>query len=238
MAKYWIIKTGNTYDGLKRWAGDFEDWIMRSMDIEADEAVVWNLEAKGELPEGNNTRGIVITGSLSNVTENLPWMNKFARWIQPFLNTPVPVLGICFGHQLLAFSFGGKVDFHPEGQEIGSADIYLTSEGMSDILFQDFPETFTGHVCHSQTVTKLPANAVRLANNSFELNHSFKLGRNIWGVQFHPEFNKSITRYCIEQHKEDLRRQGAAHRKMLFSVKEDGHGRMLMERFKGMYREM
>jgi len=72
MVKYWIIKTGSTYAGLKEWAADFEDWIIEAMGIERDEAIVWNLEAKGELPEGNDTRGIIVTGSLSNVAEDLP----------------------------------------------------------------------------------------------------------------------------------------------------------------------
>jgi len=238
MTKYWIIKTGSTFEELKQSAGDFEDWIVEAMDIDAHEAEVWNLETRGELPEGDETRGIIITGSLSNVTENLPWMKKFSPWIQPFLNTSVPVLGICFGHQLLADAFGGKVDFHPRGKEVGSVDIHLNAEGIDDSLFQGIPKTFTGYVCHSQTVTELPKDAVKLAHNSFEQNHAFKLGSNIWGVQFHPEFNATVTRYCVKKLAEDLRSQGLDPEQMYHEVEENGYGKMLLKRFKGMCSEM
>jgi GMP synthase (glutamine-hydrolysing) len=238
MTKYWIIKTGSTFDELKQSAGDFEDWIIEAMGIDADEAEVWNLEKKEELPEGYDTRGIIITGSLSNVTENLSWMKKFTPWIRPFFNTPVPVLGICFGHQLLADAFGGKVDFHAGGKEVGSVDIHLNAEGIDDSLFQGIPPTFTGYVCHSQTVTELPKDAIRLAHNNFEQNHAFKLGRNIRGVQFHPEFNATVTRYCVEKLAEDLRSQGLDPEQMYHAVEENGYGKMLLKRFKEIYRAL
>jgi GMP synthase (glutamine-hydrolysing) len=113
------------------------------------------------------------------------------------IESGVPVLGICYGHQLLARAMGGEVDYHPKGLEIGTTwveqvQVGADQAGDSDLLFRGLPKTFTAHVCHSQTVVRLPSGAVRLAKNDFEPNHAFRIGRSAWGVQFHPEYDIAV----------------------------------------------
>ena len=98
----------------------------------------------------------MIAGSHAMVTQNLDWSLKVETWLAPLVTAGVPVLGICYGHQLLAKAMGGKVDFHPNCLEIGTASITLTADALSDPLLQGLPKVFNAHTCHSQTVLVLP----------------------------------------------------------------------------------
>ena len=88
---------------------------------------------------------------------------------------------------MLAHTFGGSVDYHELGEEKGEVEIRLTEEGKKDPLLGVLPEHFSAYASHFQTVTRLPQNAVILAQNDFESTHALRFKDNVWGVQFHPE---------------------------------------------------
>lgn len=93
--------------------------------------------------------------------------------------------------------------FHPEGAEVGTVKIN-NLKSHDDPLFCTLPEQFLGHATHSQTVLELPPQAVRLASNSHENNHAFRMGDHAWGVQFHPEFTSSVMKEYIQEQKDSL----------------------------------
>lgn len=187
-----IVKTGDTFADLIRSFGDFEDWIRRGLGVDENQVRVVNAPAFEELPEPDTFSGVVIAGSHAMVTQNLDWSLRVEAWLAPVVTAGVPVLGICYGHQLLAKAMGGKVDFHPDGLEIGTEPISLTAEALSDPLLQGLPPVFKAHTCHSQTVLTLPPGAVHLAKNTHDPHHAFRLGHAAWGVQFHPEYTHAI----------------------------------------------
>jgi len=187
-----IVKTGDTFADLIGPYGDFEDWIRRGLAVGADQVRVVNAPACEVLPEPGTFSGVVIAGSHAMVTQNLDWSLAVEAWLVPLVTAGGPVLGICYGHQLLAKAMGGKVDFHPGGLEIGTTSISLTADAISDPLLQGLPPVFNAHTCHSQTVLALPPGAVNLAKNTHEPHHAFRLGHAAWGVQFHPEYSPDI----------------------------------------------
>jgi GMP synthase (glutamine-hydrolysing) len=187
-----IVKTGDTFADLIGSFGDFEDWIRQGLGVDKDQIQVVNAPAFEVLPEPGTFSGAVIAGSHAMVTENLDWSLAVEAWLAPVVTAGVPVLGICYGHQLLAKAMGGKVDFHPDGLEIGTAPITLTTDALSDPLFQGLPPVFNAHTCHSQTVLALPPGAVILAKNSHDPHHAFRMGSTAWGVQFHSEYTPDI----------------------------------------------
>ena len=206
--KVLIIKTGSTLPSLKKRFGDFEDWIISGLGLPSRQTLVRNVE-KGEiLPITSSICGAVITGSHAMVSERLPWSEVTAGWLRTAFKDGLPLLGICYGHQLLAHAFGGEVNTNPRGPEYGTVDIHLKPEATEDPLFKNVPSQIKAQVSHSQSVLKLPGNSILLAGSDGEPHHAFRIGSSCWGIQFHPEFNTEITKTYINEHKQELAGHG------------------------------
>ena len=195
MTQVTIIKTGGTAPSLRVRRGDFEDWILAGMEFSVDGNVeVLDVAAGRALPNPKRAGKIVITGSHDMVTDRLEWSERTASWLAEAVSAGAPILGICYGHQLLAHALGGSVDYNPRGQETGTTEISLLAAAWSDPLLCGLPARIKVHVSHSQSVIRLPAAAVRLAENEWDRNQAFRFGPCVWGVQFHPEFDADIMR--------------------------------------------
>ncbi len=192
MKKIVIIKTGDTFPTIAEQLGDFEDWIFQGLSIGKENVRVVDVPNGDALPAVEICKGVVIAGSHAMVTGNFSWSVAIEQWVPDVIHSNIPILGICYGHQLLAKAMGGVVEYHAGGIEIGTTAIEILEDNTSDPLFKGLPKTFKAHVCHSQTVTRLPDNAIRVAENSFEPNHAFRIGQSAWGVQFHPEYDDRI----------------------------------------------
>lgn len=203
-----IIKTGSTFPATLRKYGDFEEWIRKGLDVACEWLRIVDVEHGDLLPEPEKYQGIVIAGSHAMVTDDLSWIRRLAAWVPGVIKGSVPLLGICFGHQLVAQAMGGEVGYNPAGKEIGTVEVTLLPECADDPLFSPFPRMFPVHATHAQTVLRLPAGAVRLATNDFEANHAFRLGRCAWGVQFHPEFDRAIMESYLSVQAGELRAAG------------------------------
>jgi GMP synthase (glutamine-hydrolysing) len=200
MKKLFIIKTGSTFAETALRYGDFDDMTRRGLGIDSRLVQIVNAPGGDLLPEPAACHGVVITGAHCMVTDDLPWSLAIEVWIPLLVQTGVPLLGICYGHQLLGRAMGGQVDFHPRGKEVGTVALRRCPESSGDPLFGWLPEEFPAHAAHSQTVIRLPSTAVLLAENDFEPHHAFRLGRCAWGVQFHPEYSSSIMRDYVLEH--------------------------------------
>lgn len=71
---------------------------------------MWGMQSL-EAEDMTQAAGIVILGSASSVNDRLPWQGALEEWLRPHLARKVPTLGICYGHQMLAYMFGGRVDY-------------------------------------------------------------------------------------------------------------------------------
>ena len=205
MKKIYILKVGTTFPSIKAQYGDFDTWTIYHLGPVNLEICVVDVEHGSVLPEINECAGVIITGSHAMVTDELTWSTNLEKWIPLIVEFDIPLLGVCYGHQLLAKSMGGKVDFHPKGKEIGTVNIKLTAESELDPLFGNIPAGFHAHTSHSQTVLELPPGAICLAKNSHDSHHAFRIGNSAWGVQFHPEYNPFIMRSYISEQADDLK---------------------------------
>ena len=203
-----IIKTGRTVDSLLARGEDFEDWMIAAMGVNKDDIKVVSVYQHEALPELDTISGMIITGSAAMITDDADWNFTTMDYVQESVRRKIPILGICYGHQLLALALGGKVGFHSQGREIGTVTINLTSNAGEDPLFKGLPNTFPAQSSHSQSVIDLPKDAVLLACNAFEPHHGFRLGNNLWGIQFHPEFSQSIMEAYIRERREILEKEG------------------------------
>lgn len=215
-----LIKAGATFDNVAERYGDFEEWIINGLGCSKENVRVIDSRTCLSLPEIRECKSVVISGSRSHVTENLDWVNALSAWIPLIMDAGIPMLGICFGHQLLAHALGGMVGFNDKGREIGTVDIKVNNSGKNDILLRSLPLTFKANVSHKQSVLALPKGAVRLAYNGHDANHAFRIGKCAWGLQFHPEFDSSVMRASILEQSDDLREEGFDVEALSNSVKQ------------------
>jgi GMP synthase (glutamine-hydrolysing) len=231
MKKLIIIKAGSTFPALRQKLGDFEDWISHEMGSSNAAITVVNAMEGEALPPFDTLSGVIITGSPAMVTDKDAWMQVLIAWIPQVVERNIPLLGICFGHQLLAEAMGGHADYHPNGREMGTVSIQLTPEGKQDKLLGALPDDFLAHTTHAQTVIKLPANALRLAENSFEIHHAVRLGDSAWGVQFHPEFSAEIMRAYVSEQTPSLLKEGHNVEELTAAVCHTDAANSLLKRF-------
>ncbi len=201
MKKILIIKAGSTFPDLKKQVGDFEHWIIESSGLPPSAFFVLSVEDTLPLPkELSLFRAAIITGSHSMVTDPLPWLPKTIHLIEKLRQQAIPTLGICFGHQLLAQTFGGTVGNNPSGPEYGAVQIHLTEFATTDLLFAQMSTPFWAFMSHHQSVLTLPPQAIKLAGSAKDYHAAFFLPPAIWGIQFHPEFTVSIMKFYLRHY--------------------------------------
>jgi len=206
--KILIVKMGGTFPELSAALGDFEDWTAEGLGVDPARVVVRCPPVGEALPDPSGLAGAVVTGSHAMVTDREKWSVETSDWIRDALATDVPLLGICYGHQLLALAAGGRVGDNPLGREFGTAEIRMRLGAEGDPLFHGLPPVFKGHVCHAQSVTALPPGAVLLASSGRDPHQAFRLGKRAWGVQFHPEFPADAARFYARACAGALRSEG------------------------------
>lgn len=225
-----IVKAGEPLSGM----GSFESWICRGLDLPMAETRVVAVFRGEALPEPGTIRAAIITGASAMVTDHQPWSERTAAWLRRAADAgDLPMLGICFGHQLLAHALGGTVGDNPAGREIGTITVHRLPESDRDPLLSGLPRKLTVQATHLQSVLDLPPGAVRLAESPMDPHHAFRFGRHVWGVQFHPELDATLMRAFIEERAETLRTEGLDPESLILAARDSDHGHALLRRFAG-----
>lgn len=131
--------------------------------------------------------GIILSGGPESVFKGGPKLNE------NILKKGIPILGICYGHQIIAELMGGRVSSGEKG-EYGRRRFYVIKRSP---LFQGLPESFDVWMSHSDEVISLPQGFIITGRTEETKIGSYEnRERNIYGVQFHPEV--SHTHYGME----------------------------------------
>lgn len=226
-----IMKTGQTLTSLRAGGEDFEHWIISAMGLPVSLTTTVAVHEDEELPGLGDIAGIVVTGSPAMLTDGAPWNAVAAAYLQEAVRLTLPVLGICYGHQLLAHAFGGRVDYHPAGREIGTVPLRLHGAAQGDPLLAGVPADFVAHATHSQAVLTLPVAATLLASSAHDNHHCFRIGERAWGVQFHPEFTAPVMRTYVLEREAELRDEGLAPEQLLAAVEETPAATLILRNF-------
>ncbi len=234
MNKLLIIKTGRAIKGIPASMQDFEHWTARAAGLSLDHCHTVTVIDGETLPEPSLCSGVVITGSAAMVSDRHAWSEYVAQWLLQAIDYRLPVLGICYGHQLLAHALGGVVDFHPRGREIGTRLIHRAPAALQDELFSILPDSFPAHVTHMQSVLRLPPGAEVLAWNRFEAHHAVRFAPRVWGVQFHPEFTAEAMSHYLRIRGDALQQEGMDVAELHAAVTETEAATRLLHRFAGL----
>jgi len=176
---------------------DYDVLLIDGIGIPSNQFTIINVPNGDELPYDANFDGIVISGAAKMLTNEYDWLEPLSKWLRYFGEKHVPILGICFGHQIIAHAWDGKIMDNPNGIEVGTKQIDFRKEVKNDQLLKDYYPAINAQVSHVQSVITLPEDSVVLASSQQEPYQAFRIGENIWGLQFHPEFNADVIKKLI-----------------------------------------
>ncbi|MBB4480992.1 type 1 glutamine amidotransferase [Rhizobium etli] len=149
----------------------------------------------GNLPQDISSHDalVVLGGEQSALDdETHPYLPELVRLTRRFGDAGKAVLGICLGSQILARAYGAD-NLLGAAPEFGWHSIGVTGEGRSDPLLSDVGGEFTIFQWHADTFS-LPEGAVCLATSPVAENQAFRIGRAVYGTQFHFEANTEVVR--------------------------------------------
>ena len=182
-----------TFPALRAQAGGFEDWFARAARMPRADFEVVDAVSDECLPDPTGVDPVMVTGSPHSVHDRAPWSVRTGAWLRRVVEAEIPVLGVCYGHQLLADVLGGEVGPNPNGREVGVCEV----EVVPDPLFAGLPRRFSVYQTHTDAVNRAPPGATVLAGNAQTPIQAMRYG-SAWTVQWHPEFNVHIIRAYLE----------------------------------------
>ncbi len=213
--KVGILITDAVRDELIGQYGDYAD-MFENLLLGADKTVdILRFEVQQSVPDIADCDGYIITGSRYSVYDDLPWIRELVDFVRKALSSGKKIVGVCFGHQLMAHYFGGLVEKSSNGWAVG----VHKSEIILDQPWMNFDRrrvggSFSLISSHQDQVVNMPPDASLYATNDFCPVAGFVVGHQVMTVQGHPEFDKDYARALLDLRKDvlgkDMVEQGKA----------------------------
>jgi GMP synthase-like glutamine amidotransferase len=161
----------------------------------------------------------LVTGSKADSFANDPWIETLKAFLLKRYQRGDKLLGICFGHQLLALLLGGKAERATQGWGVGTHEYTLANRAawMTPEI-----ETLTLLISHQDQVTALPQDASVVASSEFCPFAAYQIGNQVLCFQGHPEFIHDYSRALL-----DIRQQHLGepiYNRAIASLDRDHHG--------------
>lgn len=155
-----------------------------------------NVEAGEALPDPESLEGIVLTGSPAGVYEDHAWLPPLRAFIRGAYAAGTPMVGICFGHQIMADALGGEVRKSERGWGMGRHQYAVQQR---PAFMADAPETLMVACSHQDQVVTPPPEAAVILGSAFAPNAGllYSSGRAL-SFQPHPEFEDDYARALVE----------------------------------------
>jgi GMP synthase (glutamine-hydrolysing) len=184
--KIGILRTGHSPDGMIETMGNYDTMFERLLGGHDFIFETFSV-VDGVFPSGPDAAdGWLITGSKHGAYEDHPWIPPLEDLIRAIHASGRPLVGVCFGHQIIAQAMGGTVEKFGGGWSVGRTEYML--EGQKVAL----------NAWHQDQVTEVPEGARVVGSSDFCANAMLAYGDNIWTIQAHPEFNSDFIDGLIQ----------------------------------------
>lgn len=151
---------------------------------------------EGDFPASNfECDAYLITGSPKGAYDDEAWIERLSNFIRSGYAEKRKMVGICFGHQVLAQALGGRVEQAETGWDVGlhRMEIVRHQPWMSPWLPRG-----KFYFCHQDQVTQLPSQAELIAKSELCPISSFVMGKEVLGIQAHPEFTAEVMKKALD----------------------------------------
>ncbi len=149
------------------------------------------------LPAVGDTDGLIVLGGSMSATDDdrHPWLTATKELLRCAVDSGLPTLGICLGHQLLTVACGGQVGPNPAGKQMGVVPVGFTTFAQYERPFAllTMKEGAGAIQWNNDIALELPAGATVLAETPEGVPQAIRIGDAAWGVQFHPEADDVIV---------------------------------------------
>ena len=188
-----ILKVDSVSTHLAPQFGEYSDMVIALLEGKGANFSYSIIDVENETLPGNIDQydAFIITGSKKSVYEDIGWINDLKRLVIEAQKQNKKMLGICFGHQLLAVALGGEVEKSAKGWGLGLATFDIKNH---EIWQKPVMSRISLLMSHQDQVTRLPPDAQLIAGNEFCPYACFQLGENVLGLQGHPEFSPAYLR--------------------------------------------
>lgn len=209
------------------------DSYLRAFKLAPEQLVAFDVMASA--PDASVLDGVdavVVGGSKWSVWEDVPNQRHLIEVLKAARAKKLPILGVCFGAQLLAHAFGGRVVRDEEHAEWGTFSVSTSDESFTDMLFADAPFSFPAQCAHHDRIVAPPAGAVVLASSERCPVQAFSVpGADMYGVQFHPERSKADYERLLEMRGRDYSADQSNLEAIRSSLKETPEAEALLAKF-------
>ncbi|MEO0995542.1 MAG: type 1 glutamine amidotransferase [Pseudomonadota bacterium] len=189
-----ILETGPVMEPLLSRHGSYPQMMERLLAGRGFAFKSWRV-LEGDLPATVDAAdGWLITGSRHGAYDELPWIPPLEEFLRRAFEAQVPIVGICFGHQILAQALGGKVVKYEGGWSLGRQDYRIAGF--------DTPLEVIGF--HQDQVIEAPEGAEIVGSSDFCRIAALSYGDRAWTLQPHPEFEPEFVSDLFEQRKDLL----------------------------------
>ncbi len=226
-----ILQTGDAPPFVLQRHGNFDRMFLRMAGLDEKDVRQVHVARNEEPDPPDHYAGVLITGSPAMVSERADWSEKAAGWLRNAMDADVTLFGACYGHQLLAHALGGKVDYHPDGIELGTLDISLSDDAAAEPLLAGVPARFSANLVHRQSVLEAPAGAVVLARSEHDAHQMLRYGKYAFSTQFHPEFDGNVIRSYVAMNIENIPEQGESFRPRLAQAADTPYPQGILRKF-------
>ncbi len=186
--KIGILQTGMAPVELASSHGEYPEMFEQFLAGHGFEFQSYNI-LKHDFPKSiNESDGWLITGSRHGVYEDLDWIAPLEEFVREIYTTKIPLVGVCFGHQVIAQALGGKVEKYTDGWSVGHAEYEM----------EDCEDPVLLNAWHQDQVVELPDGARVIGSSDFCKYAMLAYGDKVLTVQPHPEFSDHFIEGLIK----------------------------------------
>ena len=196
-----ILQTDHVLEQFQGLFGDYPKMFVDLLSDVRDDLQFTIYDVQKQTPEAMECDAYLITGSRHSVYDDLPWIQDLVEFLREALLSDKKILGICFGHQLMAHYFGGSAGPAAGGWAVGIHTSQLTKqpEWMPE---SESVQQVSLVSSHKDQVQALPDGAQLYATNDFCPISGFTIGDQVWTIQGHPEFAPDYSLALMDYRRE------------------------------------